>query len=198
MPSRLLLVAFALLAAAPLSPSAAQRRINSDVDLRDANDPIRRRSADLEHLRRDAARPTPKAEKNAAEKFPQIKEDFERIQIINGDVLQSARTDYARVAEAAAEVHRRAARLDSNLFSPDTDKKPKGDGAPGGGPPDLKALLSALDGALARFVKSPLFRNTMIINPQDYDRARQDLREVIKLSTRIEKEAARLKKAGGG
>src|ERR671916_377672 len=99
MPSRFLLAALALLAAASVSPAAAKTGAIGDKNMKES-DTIRARSAELERVRRESTKPDRKDEPTREEKFPQIKEDFERIQILNGDVLQSARADYARVAEA--------------------------------------------------------------------------------------------------
>lgn len=200
MPSRLLLVALALVAVAFVSTTQAQPPNTSglgDKTFKD-EDTVRARSAELERISRDAKKPDRKAEPSPEEKFLQIKEDFERIQIVNGDVLQSARTDNARLAEAAGEVHKRATRLSSNLFPPDPRKKPKAEVKEETDARDLKALLAALDGAIDRFIHSPIFQNIKVVNPQDSAKARQELDEIIKLSARVEREAARLKKPGGG
>lgn len=200
MPSRLLLAALALVAAAFVSPALAQPPTpNSglgDKTFKDS-DTVRTRSAELERIRRDASKPGRKHEPSAEEKFPQIKEDFERIQIVNGDVLQSARADLGQLAAAAAEVHRRASRLASNLFPPEQEKKPKAAAKEDADARDLKALLAALDASVERFVHSPLFQNIKVVNPDDSAKARRELEEIIRLSARVGKEAERLKKSGG-
>ena len=152
----------------------------------------------MERVKRDAEKPGKKAEKSSEDKFPQIKEDFERIQIVNGEVLQAGATDYVRLSEAAEEVRRRATRLKSNLFPPESEEKRKAEGGEEKDQPGLKSLLSALDAALARFVGSPIFQNTQVVNPQESAKAKRDLEEVIKLSTRIVKESGKMKKPSGG
>jgi hypothetical protein len=167
--------------------------------MKSETDGARVRSSELERVKRDAEKPDRKAEESPEDKFPQIKEDFERIQIVNGEVLQAGGSpDYVRLSEAAEEVRRRAERLKSNLFEPEPEKKPKGEGVEATAQTDLKSLLSELDGALARFVNSPIFQNTRVVNPQESAEARRELDEVIKLSTRVSKEADKLKKPGGG
>jgi hypothetical protein len=211
--SRLLLGAVALVAAASASPALAQPP-SPTTSLGDKNmkdeDTVRARSVEMERIRRDAAKPDRKPEPSPEDKFPQIKEDFERLQIVNGDVLQApGAPNYARLAEAAEEVKKRATRLSSNLFPPEAGKKPKKDGgkkddatkeAAGAEPDrrDLKTLLSALDESIARFVNSPIFQNTKVVNPEESAKARKELEEIIKLSTRVEQEAARMKKPSGG
>ena len=201
--SRLLLAVVALFAAASLSPARAQLPPGvtpmGDKNLKE-DDTIRTRSVEMERIRRDAAKPDRKPEPSPEDRFPQIKEDFERMQIVNGDVLQApGAPDYARLTEAAEELKRRATRLSTNLFPPDAGKKPKKDDgkkeAAGAEPDrrDLKSLLSALDESIARFVNSPIFQNTKVVNPEESAKARKDLEEIIKLSTRVEQEAARMK-----
>jgi hypothetical protein len=203
---RLLMAAVAAVAVTSLSPALAQGPPpgGPDRNMKGETDGVRERSNEIERVRRDAEKPEKKAGKSPEDKFPEIKEDFERIQIVNGEVLQAVGApDYGRLSEAAEEVRRRAARLKSNLFAPEPEKKPKGEGVEKGaaveegGRTDLKSLLSALDGALASFVASPLFQNTKVVNPDDSAKARRDLDEVIKLSSRVVKEADKLKKPGG-
>ena len=210
--SRLILAAVALVAAASASPALAQPP-SPTTSLGDKNmkdeDTVRARSVEMERIRRDAAKPDRKPEPSPEDRFPQIKEDFERLQIVNGDVLQApGAPNYARLAEAAEELKKRATRLSSNLFPPDAGKKPKDGGkkdgatkdAAGAEPDrrDLKSLLSALDESIARFVNSPIFQNTKVVNPEESAKARKELEEIIKLSTRVEQEAARMKKPSGG
>ncbi len=195
---RLLLSAVAAVAVSSLSHAAAQRMPPpgvSDKNLKGESDGIRGRASEMERIKRDAEKPDRKSEKSTEDKFPQIKEDFERIQIVNGEVLQAAAPDAARIAEAAEEVRRRAARLRSNLFPAESKEKTKS--GEDKDRPDLKSLLSALDLALTSFVNSPIFQNTKVVDPRDSEKARRDLDEVIKLSTRIVKETGGAKTPGG-
>lgn len=202
MSRRLLLAVVAVAAAASFSPALAQRTPPpgaTDKNLKGELDGVRGRSGEIERIRRDAEKPDRKAEKSPEDKFPRIKEDFERIQIVNAEVLQAGGApDYARLSDAAEEVRKRAARLKSDLFAAEPEKKPKREGGEGEVQTDLKSLLSALDAALASFVNSPIFQNTKVVNPRDSAKARDDLDEVIKLSTRLVKEADKLKRPGGG
>lgn len=198
---RLLLAVVVFVAVTSLSPALAQRTPPpgaSDKNLRGEIDGARGRSNEMERVKRDAEKPGRKAEKSSEDKFPQIKEDFERIQIVNGEVLQAGATDYVRLSEAAEEVRKRATRLKSNLFPPESVEKQKAEGSEEKDQPGLKSLLSALDAALARFVGSPIFQNTKVVNPQESVKARRDLDEVIKLSTQIVKESGKMKKPSGG
>jgi hypothetical protein len=204
---RFLLAVVAVVAVTSLSPALAQGPGpppgGPDKNMKGETDGIRDRSGEIERIKRDAEKPDKKpdkkAEKSPEDKFPQIKEDFERIQIVNSEVLQAVGTpNYGRLSEAAEEMRKRATRLKSNLFAPESEKKPKGEVVEEKVQPDLKSLLSTLDDALARFVSSPIFQNTKVVNPQDSAKARHDLDEIIKLSTRVLKEADKMKGPGGG
>ena len=198
---RFLMAAVAAVAVTSLPPALAQGPPpgGPDRNMKGETDGVRERSNEIERVKRDAAKPDKKAGKSPEDKFPEIKEDFERIQIVNGEVLQAGGApDYGRLSEAAEELRRRAARLKSNLFAPEPEKKPKAQAVEEKTQTDLKSLLSALDGALASFVNSPLFQNTKVVNPADSEKAKRDLDEVIKLSSRVVKEADKMKKPGGG
>ncbi|HZE70208.1 MAG TPA: hypothetical protein VE135_11870 [Pyrinomonadaceae bacterium] len=165
----------------------------SDKNLKDNVSDLKGRSNEIERVKRDAEKP----EASPAPNFSQIKEDFERIQIINSDVLQvnasSGSPAYESISEAAAEIKKRAIRLKSNLF-PKSEKQSKENG-PGIENQDLKALLGVLDKAVADFTHSPMFQNTKVVTPQDSTNAQKDLEKVIKFSAEIKLEAGRMKKA---
>ena len=152
------------------------------------------RSTEIERVRRAAH----KHEGRPADKnFPAIKEDFERIQLVNNVLQEGAagRVAYGRVAEGAAEIKKRAARLSANLFPPTTDKQPAAynpSAAERGA--DLKSLIAELDRAIFAFVSNPMFRNTMVVNIPDASEARRDLERVVRLSGRVREVADRLKK----
>jgi hypothetical protein len=208
MSGRLLAAAIVLIAVTASSPVSAQqpgpppgggdKNLGSDV-----MPGVKGRSNEIERIKRDAEKPE---KKNGAEgTFPQIKEDFEQIQHVNTNILQAtpsgAALDYARISDAAAEIKKRAARLKSNLFGAENEKPPKEKeekGQQDKGQQDLKTLLPALDNAINKFIHSPIFQNTGVVNPDDSAKAKRDLEDVIKLSTRVGKEAEKLKKENGG
>ena len=165
-----------------------------DRNMKDESDALKGRSNELERVRRDAT----KREDSPAPSFPQIKEDFERIQVINSDILQAnapgAEPDYKLVSEGAAELKKRATRLRTNLFPSDSKDRPKVKDTEE--PQDFKSLLAELDGAISSFVHSPIFQNTKVADQRDSAQAEHDLERVIKLSTNLVKEADEMKKAG--
>lgn len=146
------------------------------------------RSDEMERVRREAATPAFRP----AARFPQIKEDFERIQIITSGLLQAnnsnAGLDYARISEAAAEIRKRATRLKSNLFPSESKEHAKQIAQQTKERQDLKSLLTELDKAITSFVHNPMFENTKVVDPQDAMRAERDLQKIIILSARTRKQ----------
>jgi hypothetical protein len=167
----------------------------SDKNLKEAASDVKGRSIEMERIGREKKKPD---SSRPAPSFAEIKEDFERIQIINNDVLQAgpsnATTDYERVSESAGEIGRRAIRLRSNLFAPDPGKHSK-EIKSDTEDRELKQLLKLLDDSIASFTNSPIFKNTKVVTPKDSLTAQEELEKVIKLSGRIKNEADRLKKS---
>jgi hypothetical protein len=152
------------------------------------------RSTEIERVRRAAEKHDGRPSEH---KFLAIKEDFERIQFVN-NVLQEGSTGgmaHGRVAEGAAEIRKRAARLSANLFPPAAGKRPAAyepSAAERAG--DLKTLLAELDRAIQGFVNNPMFGNTKVVNVPDSSDARRDLERVFRLSSRVRQLADKLKK----
>jgi hypothetical protein len=148
------------------------------------------RADEIERVRREAVKPQ---QRYQTTRFPQIKEDFERIQLINSDVLQAitlkAEPDYRRLSEAAAEVKKRATRLRSNLFPSEFRVESKQSEQRLKGPENLKSLLIELDKAITTFVHNPMFENTRVVNEEDSKKAQEDLEKIIDLSARTRKRA---------
>jgi hypothetical protein len=174
----------------------------SDKNLRDSSSDLKGRSNEIERVSRDAkktdnrGRVAEKPESRPAPNFAEVKEDFERIQTINSDVLQAStsKPDYGRISESAADIGKRAIRLKSNLFPPKSTKKSKED-EPRAEDQDLKSLLTLLDNSIGSFTQNPMFTNTRVVNSEDTTNAEKELDSVIKISARIRNEADRLKKA---
>ena len=206
MSKRLFLAAVLLITPAFVPAAVAQDHGppagGSDKNLRDSSSDLKGRSIEIERIGRDAKKPDSRrrdADKPATPPVPnftEIKEDFERIQIINSDLFQTSasKRDYGRISESAAEINMRAIRLTSNLFPPKTAKAPK-ENEPVTEDQELKALLTLLDHSIGSFIQNPMFQNTKVVNPEDSPNAQKDLDAVINISARIRNEADRMKKA---
>lgn len=187
-----LLFFLTILALASPSWSSADAQVPQGVgsgDRKDKSIEDKFRSDEMERVRRAGhTRGTP-----MVTRFPEIKEDFERIQVINSDVLQTfpsdAAYDYERLSAAAAEINKRAIRLKSNLFPSELKARAEQGGQESKEQQDLKSLLNELDATITRFVHNPVFENTRVVNPQDSERAKKELQNTINLSARIRKRA---------
>lgn len=197
--SRRLLLAAILASLPALGSAAVARQIGPPGGVR-SNNPKDKlledklRTTEIERVRRAAEKHEGRP---ADHKFPAIKEDFERMQLVN-NVLQegaSGRVDYGRISEGAAEIRKRAARLDASLFPSATDKQSASQNpsaAERGA--DLKSLLAQLDGAIRGFVSNPMFGNTKVVNIPDSSEARRDLERIIRLSGKVKQVADKLKR----
>ncbi len=206
MNKRLFLAAILIVTPAFLSSVVAQTpgppAGGSDRNLKDSASDLKGRSNEIERIGRDAKKPDSRNDKKPetppVPNFAEIKEDFERIQIINNDLFQagasSVKPDYERLSESAAEVHKRATRLSSNLFPAKSTKEPTAN-EPVTEDQELKPLMVLLDNSVGSFIQNPMFQNTKVVNPEDSPNAQKDLDAVIKISARIRNEADRIKKA---
>lgn len=177
----------------------------SDRNLRDSGSDLKMRSNELERMKRDAEKPESRT--NPSPNFLEIKEDFEGLQKVNGEVQvsgASATPNYELISKGVAEINKRATRLKGNLFPSPPGKKPKEnkpanqqqelkENKPASQQQEIKPLLIALDNSIVRFVQSPMFQNVKLVNSDDSKKAQEELDKVIKLSSVIAVETNRLK-----
>jgi hypothetical protein len=165
----------------------------SDRNLRDSASDLKIRSNEMERLKRDAEKPESRT--NPTPNFVEIKEDFERIQVVNEEVQKNAVSEmpnYEQITKGVEEINRRASRLKGNLFPSQPAKKPK-ENKPTSAQADLKPLMIALDNSIVRFTQSPMFQNVKLVNSDDSKKAQEELEKVIKLSSLIAVETNKLK-----
>lgn len=195
-----IVVAISLIAVAA-STALAQREAPagaSDAGPADRN--IKTRSAELERVKREADKPDAKAQSPAiaAERFQQIKEDFEGLQLRQDGIrkvyTEGKQIDMAKIGATATLMNANATRLHSNLFPPlETQKKKKkskeqsatAEPAPEPLPQDLRSMIVAQDDALAAFVANPMFTNPTVANVDDNARAQSDLMKLIRLTAAL-------------
>lgn len=168
--------------------AAAQAQSNPEQAILNARDEftnIKNRSIELERVKRDAAkRPVTS---DATLKFPEIKEDFEEVQKINGDIVKLSRKtpiNNAVIFKLVAEINHRAARLKSNLF-PAAAKSKNNKQQTAVESPNVKTLLNDLDKSIDSFVHSSIFQNLNLVVTADSLKAQKDLENVIKISGAI-------------
>lgn len=192
-------VRYALAAASALSfVQAARGQLPSSYGRRP--NPVERdtryRDWVLDSLRKSkGAQPSEEDLKRA---YEQVRKDFERMQLLNNDLLratsQGREPDYKLVAKATAEINKCASRLDTSLALP----QPPGvelrthnhDDMP------VDVLLSALDGLIVRFVRNTTFKETAVVDSAAAPHAKRDLLLIIRLSQHLAVRAKALSKAG--
>lgn len=129
--------------------------------------------------------------------FPQINEDFQRIQVIHNEIVRMLQPDkglnYDRLADLTADMKKRGARLRQNLALPEPDKT-VAERAPSEAIDDvhLKTTIADLHDVVVSFVANPIFKNLGVVDAKVVDAATKDLNNLIDLSDEIKKEAKTL------
>lgn len=175
----------ALLVALFVQPSAAQRSRNSRVDRASA------KAIDFEAYQREmrlrnlGEQNKQRSEKEQRLALTQIKEDFERMQVVNNQMMRVVVTsdslDYKLVSESLDEINKRAKRLKDNLRMQETEAREHG-GAKPVSVAEVKATLATLDDFIMSFVQSPLFQNPKLIDANQRAKAESDLSNIIGIS----------------
>ncbi|MBS1794843.1 MAG: hypothetical protein JSS81_13365 [Acidobacteria bacterium] len=192
-----------LLMTSAFSNVYAQRETPPGAGDKNLNDnDIKMRSVELDRIKQEAAKNeaasfAPINTKLSA-KFPQIKEDFEGIQLLQDAIIKAYTTgktiDYRVIATSADQISVKAKRLDANIFA-DT-KKDKEEKTETKQPEKLKPiadLIVELDNTIGSFVSSKIFGNINVIEPEAAIKTRTDLLNIIKLSEKLSAEAKNMK-----
>lgn len=184
-----------------------------DSDLRDNN--VRMRSNEMERIKRDANKNSASQMNDEIDKkFPEINEDYSGIQRSQEAIVKAYTTgkeiNYAQIEKSANDLYKNAERLNSNLFTTKTkSKKEKSDKKDDKKDSDKKAeakkadddkkekgvkeLIVDLDNAVGSFVSSTMFQNLQNVDQKVADKAQFDLAQILKISSDLSKEAAKLK-----
>ena len=176
------------------SSSGAARRDSIFARERD----IQNREMDLRLLRESIKVTTPEmsAEDRKAV-VNQIFEDFERIQIVNRELIKVSSSgdakSYKQMSHLAEDMNKRARRLKTNLGIPGVHQDPNAsEKAPEMDATELKASLQTLSSSIKSFVTNPLFKDPRVTDVRHLDNLRRDISTVIELSRGIKKSAAKL------
>jgi|GEM_PF-6114780 len=127
----------------------------------------------------------------------QIIEDFERVQVVNRELLQASKSldenAYKRIASLADEMGKRAKRLKINLNIPDVehDKNEPESWTPTDAA-ELKISVQTLTGTVKNFVNSPVFTDPKVTTVGNLQNLRRDISTVIELSRTVKKAASKL------
>src|SRR5215203_5192068 len=101
--------------------------------------------------------------------FPQINEDFQRIQVIHNEMVRMLQPgkafDYDRLAELSDDLKKRGARLRSNLALAEPEKGvPQPTHADALDDSHLKEDIGDLHDLIVSFVASPIFKNLGVVD----------------------------------
>ena len=135
--------------------------------------------------------------------FPQINEDFQRIQIIHNEIVRMLQPDkglnYDRLADLTDDMKKRSARLRENLALPEPEKTEDEPTHPETiDEAHIKNTIADLHDVIVSFVGNPIFKNLGVVDANEVDAATKDLENVINLSDEIKKEAKILSKSQKG
>lgn len=131
--------------------------------------------------------------------FPQINEDFQRIQVIHNEIVRMLQPDkglnYDRLADLTGDMKKRSARLRDNLALPQpqkTDTPPTHSEAIDEA--HIKKTIADLHDVIVSFVANPIFKNLGVVDAKVVDGAGESLDDIIDLSEEIKREAKLLGK----
>jgi hypothetical protein len=131
--------------------------------------------------------------------FPQINEDFQRIQVIHNEIVRMLQPDkslnYDRLADLTGDMKKRSARLRENLALPEPEKT---NTQPTHTEPvdetHLKKSIAELHDVIVSFVANPLFKNLGVVDAKVVDAAGDNIDHIISLSEEIKRDAKLLGK----
>lgn len=156
------------------------------------DDDIRLRSVELERIRRQneskgaVADGLVKGDLEA--RYPEIKEDFEGIQISQNAVVNAytmgESPNYAAISENAGKVNEHARRLYGNLFplEDDEDEKEEKEEKPA---PTVRDFIIDLDNSIGALATSKMFQNLRVIDSDVAKKTRADLAKIIEVSASL-------------
>ena len=162
-----------------------------------SSDGLKARSIELERIKREADKQGKSSAMSAdiESKFPQIRKDFEGMQIAESAIIKAYTTgdkiNYKLIEISAKEVNKSAKHLNSNLFAPDLEKeKPRADAVK---PKELKEMIMELDKAIGGFLSSKMFINLKAVDVEVAKKARKDLFDVIDISSMLADSVSKMK-----
>jgi len=170
----------------PAMPGTAIRERNRQMDEYDK---------ELERLRNSRTAPS-EHRKNL---FPQINEDFQRIQVIHNELVRMLPAEktlnYDRVTELSAELKKRSSRLRTNLALPEGEDAEESKAELSTLNDDyVRASVIKLHDLIVSFVGNPIFKNLALLDAKVVTKASSDLRSIIQVSDQIKKSAETLGK----
>ena len=168
-------------------PGAAARENNRSMDEYDRT---------INRMKNDAKA----ARERRRSLFPQINEDFQRIQVIHNEIVRMLKPDksldYDRLAELTDDMKKRGVRLRENLSLPEPEKaEAKPAHADAIDENHVKNNIVALHDLVVNFVANPIFKNLGVVDATMIDDATENLNNIIDCSDEIKRDAKVLGKS---
>ena len=160
--------------------------------IRDRNRAIDEYDRTLNRMRNDAKARAVNSRRRSL--FPQIDEDFQRIQLIHNEIVRMFQPDkspnYDRLAELTDDLKKRTSRLRENLFLPESEKKKEKPGHSAMIDENhMKNNVVALHDLVVSFVGNPIFKNLGVVDANVIESATENLENIIDISDEIKREA---------
>ena len=194
---------FTVLLLTPLPQAIAQQSAPRarPADISNAERIRQQEMVKREYQLRNFGTEPPKASNNKQREalMLQTEQDFNRILLLHNQIVRAVSSDqpldYMFVSEAAAEIKKRASRLQGTLALKESDEHQKGSDKPGeiqGG--QLKDSLLMLCKEIKSFVTNPVIETPGTVNAEQLEKARHDLAAIVRLSGEIKKDADKVVK----
>ena len=132
--------------------------------------------------------------------FPQINDDFQRIQVIHNEMVRMLNPDkgfdYDRLAELSEDMRKRGNRLRTNLALREPEKgQTQRTHSETIDDNHLKENIADLHDLIVSFVANPIFKNLGVVDSKEIDSATDNLNNIIDLSEEIKKDSKILSKS---
>ena len=203
---KIILFALLIIASSVYSNVFGQSNVPAVPDNANIQDnSLKMRSVELERIKREetkaeAAKFAPLNSKLET-KFPEIKEDFEGMQVSQSAIITAYSTgktiDYAAIETNADTIGKKAVRLDANLFPGATSQKVKDESNESKKKAEptksIRDLIVELDNTIGSFVSSQIFANLKVIEPEVAIKTRADLLKIQELSEKLSLKAKKMK-----
>jgi len=132
--------------------------------------------------------------------FPQINEDFQRIQVVHNEIVRMLKPEnalnYDHLADLTGELKKRTARLRDNLALPEpekTESQPFHHDAIDES--HIRQSIADLHDLIVSFVGNEIFKNLGVVDAKVIDDASKNLESIINVSDEIKREAKILGKS---
>ena len=180
-----------------IAPAMAKSQLRTGgAGIRDRNRAMDEHDREISRMKNDA-KAAPERRRNL---FPQINEDFQRIQVIHNEMVRMLQSDkglnYDRLEDLTDDLKKRGTRLRQNLALPERQKT-EGQPTHSEAVDDthMKKTIVALHDLIVSLVANPIFKNLGVVDAKVVDEARANLDKIIDVSEEIKREAKILGKS---